>query len=206
MKFTFETQHPVAYESFDHIEPKGTRQDVTRCMPFINKVEQLFQRKVVYADLGCSAGNIVEDFISRGHQAIGVEGSDFSQKHKREAWGTIPDNLFTADISKPFTVKNADTGEVVQFDIISAWEVMEHLFEDQLPSFCNNITKHLTAEGMFVCSVATFPDEGYHVTLKPREWWEQTFAANGLISIKTPFMRHEYARDSSFHLVLKKAT
>jgi hypothetical protein len=56
-------------------------------------------------DLGCSGGGLVFDFLLRGHTAVGIEGSDFSQKSQRAEWRLLNQcNLLTADITKPFQV------------------------------------------------------------------------------------------------------
>ena len=55
-----------------------------------------------YMDIGCSGGGFVYQFVTRGVFAVGVEGSDYSKKNKRSEWATIPDYLFTGDVTKPF--------------------------------------------------------------------------------------------------------
>ena len=58
------TDFVIAYESYDHIEPKGTMNDNTHCPAFVTRVEELSDgRKIKFADLGCSGGGLVKDFI-----------------------------------------------------------------------------------------------------------------------------------------------
>ncbi|MDE1173850.1 MAG: class I SAM-dependent methyltransferase [Parvibaculaceae bacterium] len=133
-----------------------------------------------------------------GHISIGLEGSDFSLLEQRAEWRTIPDYLFTADITRPFSASR--NGTPLQFDVITAWEVLEHIPEDKIDGLFANIVTHLAPGGMFVCSVALFEDKDpvtgavWHVTLRPREWWENRLAAHGLVSVPTPFQHRDYVR------------
>lgn len=199
------TDFPIAYESYDHIEPKGTMNDNTHHMAFVDRVETLSDnKKINFADFGCSGGGLVKDFLDRGHQAIGIEGSDYSLRNKRAEWATIPDNLFTADITKPLFIT---TGEnlVGGMDIITAWDVLEHISEVDLGVLISNIRNNLKTGGLFVCSVATFADHPHHVTLKDKEWWTNLFKKYKMLDAGDGFFGVDHmVRQSSFYMVLKK--
>jgi predicted TPR repeat methyltransferase len=198
------TEFPIAYESADHIEPSGTMRDNTHHKFFVRQTARIFKDPLVHIDLGCSGGGLVKDFIDYGYKSIGIEGSDFSLKNKRAEWATIPDSLFTADITKPFEVVD-DEGQRVKCNVITAWEVMEHIKVGDLPGLLDNINKHLSDDGIFVASVATFPDGDYHVTLEQEPWWLERFAENGLVPVGDPLYKEEHmVRKSSFYLVMKK--
>jgi cyclopropane fatty-acyl-phospholipid synthase-like methyltransferase len=200
-KYICVTNHPVAYESFDHIEPKGTKADNSKSDSFLNSVIN-FKKEVRYLDLGCAGGGFVQQFVQAGQIAMGVEGSDYSKKNKRAEWATIPDNLFTADITKPFYFKDLETDDKLKFNVMSAFDVLEHLFEDQLPGFFNNLRSNLDEDGHFVCAIANFGDNGYHHTLKPEEWWLEKFFENGFI--RDEFLTtSQYGRTSSHNLTFK---
>ena len=72
------TDHPVALNSPDHIFPWGTKRDNTTDVGFIEEIEDYFGRrnKIKALDIGCSGGQLTIDFCMRGHDAIGIEGSD----------------------------------------------------------------------------------------------------------------------------------
>lgn len=198
------TDFPIAYESFDHIEPKGTAADNTHCAAFVTRVEELSNgKKIKFADLGCSGGGLVKDFIDAGHEAIGIEGSDYSLRNKRAEWATIPNHLTTADITKPFFIVNE--GVTGQCDIITAWDVLEHIGEVDLGVLITNIRNNLKTGGLFVASVATFEDHPHHVTLKERDWWLNLFKKYKLIDAGDGYFGVEHmVRESSFFLLLKK--
>lgn len=180
------TNNPVAWYSDDHKFPRGTANDNTRSLRFVEKIEKTLGKNLKILDLGCSGGGLVLNFLQRGHFAMGLEGSDFSLKNQRAEWPLIPYNLRTCDITQPFTLQN-DNGEPLKFDLITSWEVLEHIEESKLGTLFNNIKRHLAPNGYFMGSVATFPDADpetgavWHVTLQEKPWWEQKFAEQSLI-------------------------
>ena len=186
------TNYPIAAESLDTLVPHGTIQDNTRYPRFIKKCETLLgqDRELSFLDLGCSGGGMVLDAILRGHLGIGLEGSDASLNAQRAEWRLLRDNLFTCDISKPFALVDKKTQQKAQFHIITAWEVMEHIAEKDLPQLFINIKDHLLPDGYFIASIANYddidPETGinWHVTVHPYEWWKDRFENAGF-SIRT---------------------
>ena len=102
--YAIETSHHVAADSNDHIFPRGAKNDNTRYPRFVAAIEAVLGQKLRVLDLGCSGGGMVLDFLLSGHNAVGIEGSDYSQRWQRAEWANIGDRLFTADITKPFTL------------------------------------------------------------------------------------------------------
>lgn len=201
--FGVEAVGKVADESWDYKQPRGTLVDDTRCPQFVRAVERYFNRKVSFCDLGCAGGGLVFDFIISGNQAIGIEGSNLSKNSGRAHWAVIPSALFVADITKPLSVRVKSGDSPAKFDVISAWEVMEHIPENLLPGLFKNIRDHLADGGLFVCSIATFPDFDpvtgavWHVTLKDRNWWVSKFSQGGFDQLdESPFVISDYARGS----------
>ena len=195
-----DTKYPVAYESNDYLVPHGTVRDDTRYPRFIHDCEMYFKEreKLAFVDLGCSSGGIVLDALLRGHEAVGLEGSDESFKQQRAQWRIIPKNLFTCDITKPFTLKK--DGKLKEFDVISAWEVLEHIKEEDLPVLLENIKKHLNTGGIFIGSIANWDDideetgVNWHVNLHPYEWWRDRFVEVGFEIITEAFSPYDLAR------------
>ena len=195
-----ETEYPVAYESNDHIVPHGTIRDDTRYPRFIHACEMYFKDmdKLAFADLGCSSGGIVLDALLRGHEAVGLEGIDESFRQQRAHWRVIPKNLFTCDVTKPFTLKK--DGIRKEFDVISAWEMLEHIGESDLDILLKNIKDHLKIGGIFVGSIANWDDidektgVNWHVNLHPYEWWSEKFKKFGFEIITEKFSPHDMAR------------
>ncbi len=215
----------VANDSPDHYAPRGTMNDNTRHLRFVRRCERYFP-EVRHLDVGCAGGGLVWDFAIRGHLSVGIEGSDFSLQNCRAEWRTIPDRLFTADITQPFELHDRE-GRRVSFNVITAWELFEHIPTDLVGPTIQNIAANLTADGMIVCSVATFVDKDestgivYHQTVKERAWWVDAFASHGLVPVEALFEVEDFVRGSGnprasdwnvrsnpemgFHLVLRHA-
>lgn len=199
-----ETEHKVALESNDHLFPFGTKNDNTRYPRFVKKCETLFDfdRELKFLDLGCSGGGMVLDACLRGHIGIGLEGSNYSLINQRAEWRVIPNNLFTYDISKDFRLYDIRNNESVEFDIITAWEVLEHLTEKELNILLKTIYNHLSPDGYFICSISlvdSFSPGSYinlHHTVKPKEWWKEFFEKKSFVIIDNLFDINDFTRGS----------
>lgn len=217
-----DTKHPVAVNSDDHIHPKGTAADNTRYPRFVRTMQRAMGDNLAFLDLGCSGGGLVLDFLLAGHDAYGIDGSDYSARNQRAMWGILPDRLFTADISKPFRLHAGGTTKL--FNVISAWEMLEHIQTDDLETVFRNIDTHLDPDGIFIASVATEDDihEGVnlHKTVKPRSWWLERCASFGFEPADLGTETEDFPRGSGnpttldwnyrtnpekgFHLVLRR--
>jgi len=201
------TNHPVAYESKDHTHPHGTINDNTTCPNFVNKICKT-RPQITFLDLGCAGGGLVKEFHDKGILAAGLEGSDHNKNSKRAEWGTIPRNLFTADITKPFSFTKY--GNRVKFDVITAWEVLEHIKEEDLIGLIYNLIFNLTQNGSFICSIST-AEEYHHENVKDKNWWIDYFTKNGFKVddemynyIAPDWVRGGANVANSFHLCLKR--
>jgi len=211
------TDHPVAVESPDHLVPWGTAQDNSRNQRFNARLIAMVPHdRLSVLDLGCSGGGQVRSFIEQGYLAVGVEGSDYSARRLRAEWSTIPDYLFTADVTKPFRIRTTRGSDALQFGVITMWEVIEHIAERDMPELFANIDAHLQPGGLVIMSVSPNSDiiEGVelHQTIQPKPWWEAFFTANGWIDhpgivtyFGEDFVRGGTNAPRSFHFVLSRA-
>jgi SAM-dependent methyltransferase len=187
-KFALHTKKPVAVDSPDHIQPWGTKDNNSRNILFNMKLALLLgNRQLDILDFGCSGGGFVKSCIEQGHRGIGLEGSDFSQRTRRAEWGTIPESLFTCDITAEFHLacKDPTTGweSDAQFDVITAWEFIEHIKKEDLPQVCRNALRHLKPGGVWIMSVSPRPEVingvALHQTVEERGWWLRFFESQG---------------------------
>jgi len=194
------TAYPVAIKSDDHIYPRGTRSDNTRHPRFVHAAERAIGKHLRVMELGCAGGGLVLDFLIAGHDAVGIEGSDYSAIWRRAEWATIPERLFTADITKPFSV--IVDSEPQRFDLITAWEVLEHIRDEDIDGLFANIRQCLAVNGIFCGSVATFEDHDpvsgavWHVTVKPYEWWARRIMDAGFEIVEGLFSIADFPRGS----------
>ena len=139
------------------------------------------------------------DFLLRGHFAAGIDGSDACKKFNKGYWNSIP-NLHNCDITKPFEFKDLHNDKPLLFDVISMWEVFEHIPENECENVLKNVRASLSDDGIFVGSISLLeyvhPKTGapYHVTLKEKQWWAELFLINGLEMQESPFNNYEYCR------------
>ena len=186
------TTHPVAYESPDHLVPWGTMNDNSTNRKFVLFMDRLISQQQGagpwgFMDLGCSGGQLVRDFKDLGWIAVGLEGSDYSLKHGRANWPRMAGkNLFTCDITKPFEVVQGS--QPVRYDLITAWEVLEHIGPDALDQVFRNISGHLRPGGYFIASTTSVPDLHNGVDLHQSKFSNQQWRS--LITAKTPELDH----------------
>lgn len=216
-KIIVNCEREVAYQSPDHLQPWGTKRDSSRNRLFNKRLYQLYKYKdIAVLDLGCSGGGFVKSCIDDGYLAVGLEGSDYSKLHKRAEWATITDFLFTCDITGDFEILKVsdDKKERVLFDVVTTWEVIEHIAEPDLSIVASNVEKHLKKGGLWIMSVS--PNEDIingvqlHQTVQERVWWIRKFEELGFKHLEeyvryfnTQFVRGpKYNAPGSFHLIL----
>jgi hypothetical protein len=85
--FDVVTSHPVALKSLDHLFPCGTINDNSGQPDFIRKMVDLGVTSLL--DIGCAGGLLVTQANDAGIRAVGIEGSDASQKAGRAEWGNV---------------------------------------------------------------------------------------------------------------------
>ncbi|KAB2880969.1 class I SAM-dependent methyltransferase [bacterium] len=212
-------EREIAYESPDHLYPWGTKRDNSRNRRFNRKLYALypgFKDPMKVLDLGCSGGGFVKDCIDDGYLAVGLEGSDYSKIHRRAEWALIPDFLFTCDITCKFEIF-LDAGTLqspIEFDVVTMWEVFEHIADTDIEKVALNVRKHLKDTGIWVVSISP-NDEDFegiklHLSVHPKEWWIEKLKKFGFIHMEsyvqyfnTQFIRGpKYGAEGTFHLVL----
>lgn len=181
-----QTSHPVAYESPDHLVPWGTKVDNSTNRRFVlslnRRVRQSFPDATpALLDLGCSGGQLVADFLRLGWVAVGVEGSDYSLKHRRANWAHLAGrNLFTCDLTKPYRILAETTP--LRFHLVTAWEVLEHIKTEDLPHLFSHLLDHMAVGGYFMASTSSCDDIQNGVQLHQTRWsnaeWKRWIAEN----------------------------
>ena len=125
LRVIMEAEREVAYKSPDHLLPWGTKRDNSRNPRFNDKLYRLFPRyeqMLKVLDMGCSGGGFVKSCFDEGCLAVGIEGSDFSKRFRRAEWRTIPEYLFTCDITGNFDLSLEFQGKTERmiFDVVTS--------------------------------------------------------------------------------------
>ena len=203
------TNYPVAIDSPDHIFPFGTAENNTTDLGFIDEIENYFGgNKIKTLDVGCAGGQLTVDFHNRGHLAIGIEGSDYSVITRRANWPNYYDNiLFTCDATKPYEIVDDNDNRII-FDLITSWEVVEHIHNDDLSNFFSNMTEHMNENSIFCASIAPVPDvqQGHilHQSVYSKEVWMSEILPKYFSDIKELPFNNKVRYGSSFHVMCKK--
>jgi len=212
---SLKTNYPVAYDSPDHLYPWGTKNDNSTNIGFIDEIcnfcELNGKSTFNFLDLGCAGGQLVIDVLNRGNTSVGLEGSDYSVIHKRANWPEYHNkNLFTCDITREYKIFEND--KQIKFDVITAWEVIEHINEKDLKSFFTQINNNLNTGGIFCGSISQKEEvlEGYK--LHQTVWNELTWYSNfpnildklDLELYDYPFKNKVREDLGSFHIILLK--
>jgi SAM-dependent methyltransferase len=201
-----ETNHPNAQGPDFDFPSQGASQNNHSNSVYLSELERVTNKSdFSYLDLGCAGGQSVVDVFLKGNISCGIEGSDLdkmistsksrSKPEPRfigdtsEVVGDVHDNwlnykdkcLFKADITKPFRLLN-DNNEVQKFDVITAWDVLEHPKPFDIPQVIENIKLHLEDDGIFICLINTVPGT-HHQCIKPEKWWLDIFEQNGFKSV-----------------------
>ena len=172
---------PVAVDSPDHLQPRGTAENFMTHFGFIVAMRRRMGTSGAMLDLGCSSGRLVRDFRDIGWTAVGLEGSDYSLKARRPCWDTEANiSLFTCDIGRPFELRNR--GDLIQFDVITCFQVLEHLDFPRLGYLMQSIESHSKVGTLFIVSTANNSEivngVELHVTQWSRKQWVDFMAKN----------------------------
>jgi SAM-dependent methyltransferase len=206
-KVRLQTEYPVALDSPDHITPWGTAYNNVTNFAFIKAMTRKYGRGT-YLDIGCSSGRLVYDFARVGWLAVGLEGSNYSLKTRRGAWPHYH-NLMTCDISKPFDLDE-------QFDVITAWDVLEHLTKDGLDILIGNVHRLMRPRSIFIVTTANNSEIPTGFELHQTQWtserWIQFFISNGFCVLprkkcikRCQMVRHS-VDNSEFTLALENSS
>lgn len=177
-----QSDHPVAYDSPDHLAPHGTAENSIRHWGFTWWATRRFGRGA-YLDVGCARGDVALDMARIGWTAVGLEGSDYNLVNGR--WPKDYDGvLFTCDVGQPFLVveyrrtRHHDRlDHLISFDLITAWQVLEHLDLARIKTLTKNIAQHSKVGTMFIAPTGQTSEKPQgielHVTrLSSTQWVE----------------------------------
>tara|TARA_R110002049_G_scaffold55701_5_gene154085 strand:+ start:143 stop:1012 length:870 start_codon:yes stop_codon:yes gene_type:complete len=154
-----------------YYENEKYRSKTSYGMMFINETVKRFKPDTIL-DVGSGAGIVVRHLRKLGYQSFGVELSD----------KVIAANCL--DLEKKGYVYNGSTKSLPfkdsSFDLIFSSDVLEHIPENEIDEAVKEIVR--VAKKNIFMSISLRPsseNNKYHITLKPRNWWEKKFIENG---------------------------
>jgi len=95
----------------------------------------------------------------------------------------------------------------VSFELITSWEVIEHIHPDDLDAFWQNITKHMHKDSIFCGSISLVPDviEGHvlHQSVFSKEVWFEEILPKYFSKIQDMPFQNKVRYGDTFHVLLK---
>ena len=180
--------NPVAVDSLDNIHPKGALTSICN-KGFLLEIEKwIWPRSVSYLDLGCAQGALVKSARQLGWRAYGVDGASVTRQDCSY--------ILQGDITKSIQFSG-------YLNLITAWEVLEHIPKEKLENVFNNIVSNLAMGGYFIASTSDEAElhDGVdlHVTKMTNKEWK-AFIYNNFYRVLQPvdlkLKPHQYARQN----------
>lgn len=124
-------------------------------------------------DAGCGSADVVRYLLSKGYKAKGIELSG-------EVLKTHAPDLLRRRIVRQGSLTKLPFKDNA-FDVVFSSEVLEHIPEKDIPQVAaelKRVAKHAVFTTISLRPSSSF--NKYHITLKPRAWWEEQFVNTGL--------------------------
>lgn len=152
-------------------------------------------------DVGCSAGNFVGHALVQGWDVWGIDLSAEAAAHARP---DVRPRLIVGDVTEP----NEALRSRAPFRLITTWDLMEHIYADQLPEFVRSLYDLLEPGGILwntICTRGKSESDwtitpgskvtqqtswllvSGHVTIRRHPWWVKLFRDHGFV------VRHDLA-------------
>lgn len=136
-------------------------------------------------DVGCGEGRLVRALVERGVDAYGVDVSSVAVARGNQF---CPERFQCSSvIDLPYADK--------YFDAIISTDCLEHIHPNDVPKAIAELRRVCKQYAFFTIATTNDRDDHWHLTVKPREWWEERFFEAG-------FIRHpEYYKINSLETI-----
>ncbi len=141
----------------------------------IKYVKFLLKNKedIKWLDIGCGLGYLIKEAIEEGIDAYGIEVSNYALKNaiirERVKFGSITDIPFEDDY----------------FDIVSAFDILEHIHPKDTFKALSEIRRVLRSRGAFImttpnpCSIGDWIYDLTHINVRPPGYWKRILEKYG---------------------------
>lgn len=183
----FRITKTCASESLDNLYPKGALASIGN-PGFLLEMDRRLKCNPRWIDLGCAQGTLVKAARMLGWEAYGIDGAESAVRPSRF--------ILNGDITEHISASEP-------FDMVTAWEVLEHIPEHLLPGVVDNIVRNLKPGGLFLASTNDEPElhcgVDLHVTKLTNSQWKNLFAGlagDNLAETDLGLKPHHYARQN----------
>ena len=147
---------------------RNRREFSWRAKPLVDSIVKYLSPRSVL-DVGCSVGDIIAEFQSRGTESYGLECSEAVM----EFLLSNPYNMIIHDMRMPPPVP------LGVYDLTLCFEVIEHVGHRHIGQFIRNL---ITTSHRILMSAAHPGQKGVeHVSCYPLSYWEDRFAEFGYL-------------------------
>lgn len=161
-------QYDVGNLSVNYMESEYTKDFLYRVAERI--VEDLHPKTVL--DAGCATGHLVAALRDLGVEAYGIDISEYAISVVRD---DIRPFCTVGSVAEPLPEHFPK-----QFDLITSFEVLEHLTEEDGKKAISNLCTY-TDQFLFCSTPDDFVDPT-HINVRPREYWANIFAQCGFFN------------------------
>jgi 2-polyprenyl-3-methyl-5-hydroxy-6-metoxy-1,4-benzoquinol methylase len=138
-------------------------------------ISSRYPQAINILELGCGAGNLA--YWYRQYKPI-VKYYTIDINKDVLNNGIIDPNFHNIGFTdREFTIKSAN--KIIKFDLILSFEHLEHIPEDRLDQFFNNIKKHSHKDTVKIMTAANFGEYTPHVLVRSREQWVEYLEKEG---------------------------
>lgn len=122
-------------------------------------------------DVGCGEGRLVRALVEKGVDAYGIDVSSVAVDRANQF---CPERFQCQSVlSLPFSDG--------YFDTVVSTDCLEHIHPDDVPAAIRELRRVCSSYAYFTIATTIDRDGHWHLTVKPREWWEERFFEAGFI-------------------------
>jgi hypothetical protein len=144
---------------------------------YISELAFSLSERPAVVEFGCGAAHQFYFFREFGIQDyVGLDGNPYFIELNRHL-ADFSDHFKVADLQRPVRL-GLDGGDL-KFDLVTSFEVLEHIDESHVPTFIESMKNHLKLGGVLLCTASLVDGLDVHVTVKTRDWWGEKFESAG---------------------------
>jgi SAM-dependent methyltransferase len=156
-----------------HKEKVAAKQSESYGFVFLDKLLQEV-KFTSFLDAGCGNAAVVRELLNRGYDAKGIDVSDY-------IINDVNRDLVENGVLHAGSLENLPFPDK-SFDLVFSSDVLEHITVEKVQRVASELVR--VSKDLLFLSISLRPsaqNNKFHITLRPRSWWEESFAKAGVI-------------------------